>query len=334
MKFLTSSIAASISGKGSKRNIRLLLRFLLLLIAMIVVFSVVFHVLMAYEGQRHSWFTGAYWSITVMSTLGFGDITFHTDLGRFFSMIVLLSGMVFLLILMPFTLIEFFYAPWVESRSKRSIQRSLPADVSGFVLLLHYDAVVGALIGKLDRYGFPYAVLVDDPDECVRLTDLGVNAFCGNRSEAATYEKMGLQRAAMVALTGTDHENARLAFTIRALHLEIPIITAADSKSGSDVIRLSGASRTFQLANLVGEALARRAHGGNSLNHVVARFDELLIAEATADSQQLEGKSLAEADLRNRCGVNVIGIWERGEFTVAQAGARIKCEFGTTPCWL
>lgn len=45
-----------------------------------------------------------------MSTLGFGDITFHTDLGRAFSMLVVISGLMFLLVLMPFTFIEFFYA--------------------------------------------------------------------------------------------------------------------------------------------------------------------------------------------------------------------------------
>lgn len=43
--------------------------------------------------------------------LGFGDITFTSDLGRLFSIIVMLSGVVFLLIVFPFTFIQFFYAP-------------------------------------------------------------------------------------------------------------------------------------------------------------------------------------------------------------------------------
>ena len=51
---------------------------------MFVVYSVLFHVIMEMEGQRHSWLTGLYWTLTVMSTLGFGDITFTTDLGRLF----------------------------------------------------------------------------------------------------------------------------------------------------------------------------------------------------------------------------------------------------------
>ncbi len=302
---------------------RLLWRFFLTLVTLVVIFSVIFHVLMAWEGQKHSWITGFYWSLTVMSTLGFGDITFHSDIGRLFSILVLISGVIFLLILMPFTLIEFFYAPWVESRNKRIVRDRLPDSVSDHVVLLKYDSVSSSLIQKLDRHGISYALLTSDTDECLQLTDIGINAFAGDANQASTYERLRLDQAAIVALTGNDFENARQAFKIRALNPKIPIISAADSKSSSEVIRLSGANKAFQLANIIGEALARRTIGGSSLHHVVAHFDELLIAEALADSPKLEGKTLAEADLRKNAGINVIGIWERGEFTTSRPDAVI-----------
>lgn len=111
MKFFTSQLAFFLKTATTRRNIRLLLRFLLVLVGLATLYSVLFHVLMLYEGQRHSWITGFYWTLTVMSTLGFGDITFKSDIGRVFSIVVLLSGMVSLLMLLPFTFIEFFYAP-------------------------------------------------------------------------------------------------------------------------------------------------------------------------------------------------------------------------------
>ncbi|MBD5781214.1 NAD-binding protein [Pelagicoccus sp. NFK12] len=323
MKFLTSSLAAYKKGESRHRNLRLLGRFFLTLVALVIIFSVVFHVLMAWEGQEHSWLTGFYWSLTVMSTLGFGDITFHSDIGRLFSILVLLSGVIFLLILLPFTLIEFFYAPWVESRTKRIVRDRLPESVSGHVVLLNHDSVSATLIEKLDRHGIPYALLTPETDECLQLTDIGINAFAGDPSQAESYERLRLEHASIVALTGNDFENARHAFKIRSLHEKIPIISAADSKSSSEVIRLSGANKAFQLANIIGEALARRTIGGSSLHHVVANFDELLIAEALADSPELVGKTLAEANLRKNAGINVIGIWERGDFTTARPDAVI-----------
>src|SRR4028119_1039851 len=101
--------------KPDRRNLRLLVKFLTVLLVMVLVFTIIFHLLMLREGNTYSWITGFYWTLTVMSTLGFGDITFHSDAGRFFSIVVLLSGMVLLLILFPFTFINFFYSPWMKA---------------------------------------------------------------------------------------------------------------------------------------------------------------------------------------------------------------------------
>ena len=58
---------------------------------MVCVYSILFHFLMIIENREFSWITGFYWTLTVMSTLGFGDITFATDIGKVFSIIVLMS---------------------------------------------------------------------------------------------------------------------------------------------------------------------------------------------------------------------------------------------------
>jgi voltage-gated potassium channel len=163
MKFISSQVAAFLEKGSSRRNFRLLLRFVLILVGMICVYSALFHLIMEWEGRDHSWFTGFYWTLTVMSTLGFGDITFHSDLGRLFSTVVLLSGMIFLLALMPFTLIEFFYAPWVEAQARARAPRELSADTHGHVILTNFDAVTSTLIRKLDQFGYPYVMLVRVP---------------------------------------------------------------------------------------------------------------------------------------------------------------------------
>ena len=81
LKSLPARIATVIHSRTELRNIRVLVRFFLVLTAMITVYSVAFQLLMLREGQVHSWITGLYWTLTVMSTLGFGDITFQTLAG-------------------------------------------------------------------------------------------------------------------------------------------------------------------------------------------------------------------------------------------------------------
>ena len=108
MKALVSILAAVLEAPETRRNLGVLFKFLGVLLGIIVVYTVVFHVIMvSVEGKDHSWVTGFYWTLTVMSTLGFGDIVFDSDIGRIFSILVLVSGIILLLILLPFTLIPF-----------------------------------------------------------------------------------------------------------------------------------------------------------------------------------------------------------------------------------
>jgi len=106
-----------LANPSRRRNLVALAKLLLIFVIMVSVFTMLFHWIMEMEGQKHSWVTGVYWVLVVMSTLGFGDITFQSDIGRLFSVVVLLSGSVFMLILLPFMFIQFFYVPWLDAQA-------------------------------------------------------------------------------------------------------------------------------------------------------------------------------------------------------------------------
>ena len=126
MKLFLLQILLFAKNKKAKKNVLLLARFVLFLALIITLYSVSFHLLMVYEGRDYSWITGFYWTLTVMSTLGFGDITFHTDFGLLFTLLVLISGVVLLLIMLPFAFIQFFWAPWLEAQNELRTPRALP----------------------------------------------------------------------------------------------------------------------------------------------------------------------------------------------------------------
>lgn len=323
MKFLTSQLTFFVRQSTSRRNVRLLLRFIAVLAVMVTVYSVLFHVLMAMEGQQHSWLTGFYWALTVMSTLGFGDITFTSDLGRLFSMVVLISGMVFLLILLPFTFIEFFYAPWMQAQAEARAPRRLAESMRGHVILTAYDPVTASLMRKLDDYGYPYVLVVGELEEALRLHDLGIKVLFGEVDRPETYLLARAERAAMVAVTGNDFVNTNIAFTIRELTERVPIVATAHVSDSVDILKMAGSSHVLELAEMMGSALARRIIGADARAHVIGEFGELRIAEATAAGTPLVGKTLAQSRLREHAGVSVIGMWKRGHFEVATADAII-----------
>ena len=323
MKFLVSQLLFFLSDRPSRINMFALLRFLGVLVGMIILYSVLFHYLMAYEGREESWITGFYWTLTVMSTLGFGDITFHSDLGRLFSIVVLLSGIVFLLILLPFTFIEYFYSPWLKAQQAARTPTSLPERTAGHVIITQLDDVTDNLIEKLMQYQYEYVLLTPELTEALRLSTLGYRVVRGNLDDPETYRQIRAERAALVATTVNDRVNTNVAFTVREVSATVPIIATANAQASIDSLALAGANQVLQLGEMLGQMLARRLTGGVTAAHVIGRFDELVIAEATARNTDLVGKTLRSSLLREQVGVTVLGAWVRGAFEPVTPAMRI-----------
>jgi Trk K+ transport system NAD-binding subunit len=305
-------------------NVKLLMKFAAVLLVLFVTYSVLFHMLMLLEGREYSWVTGFYWTLTTMSTLGFGDITFHSDIGRLFSIVVLLSGIVFLLVMLPFTFIQFFYAPWLEEQNKARAPRAVGESVSGHVILTHFDAVAVNLIDKLRQYDIPYVIVSHELQAALDLHDLGYKVVVGELDDPQTYRRLGIDRAAMVVVMNDDVVGTNVIYTLREASDRITVVTNADLEASVDILRLAGSTHVFQFTRLLGSALARRVLGVSMHATVVGRFDQLLIAEAPAMRTWLQGKTLAETRLRPATGVTVVGLWEQGRFMIPTPETRIE----------
>lgn len=324
MKFIAVLLQSLLRSATTRKNIRILLRYVFYLAVLVSAYSIIFHYLMALEGQKHSWMTGFYWTLVVMTTLGFGDITFTTDIGRAFSILVLLSGLVSLLVLLPFTFIEFFYAPFLKAQSLARAPRALAAESNGHVILTNYDPVTISLIEKLKNYKYPYVLVVSDLQKGLDLIDQGFNVVIGALDDPDTYRRLRAERAALVAATGNDITNTNVAFTVREVAPNVPIISTANSQDSDEILKLAGASRTFQLGEMLGRSLARRTIAADARAHVIGQVGELQIAEAVAAGTPLIGKTLAESRLRKMVGINVVGIWQRGHFEFPHPDTRIN----------
>ncbi len=323
MKIFLSHFIYFMQSGTSRRNLKVLLWLLVALIALITIYSILFHVLMMQEGRWFSWITGVYWTLTVMSTLGFGDITFAGDLGLVFSIVVLLSGIVFMLVLFPFTFIQFFYAPWIEAQAASRAPRELPEHTSGHVVLTHDDPVSSALIHKLTQYGYPYVLLVPEVSEALHLYDLGLKVVVGDLDSPATYVKVRVDQAALVVTTGSDVANTSQVFIARELTKDVAIVATARDPASIDILELAGCSRVLELGEMMGQALARHAIGGRVSARPIGQFSHLHIARTPAAGTSLIGKTLEEIDLRRKVGVTVVGLWERGVFQAARPETRV-----------
>ncbi len=318
MKFLVSQVSYFLDQKQSRQNIAALTKYIVFIVSVIIIYSVMFHFVMALaEDRYYSWVTGFYWTLTVMTTLGFGDITFRSDIGRAFSLLVLMSGVVLLLIMLPFTFIRYFYAPWLEAQIHGQCPTSVPPDMTGHVIICGYDTVAPGLIKRLKHSGIPYFVIAEDAAEGAKLFQSGVSVVCGKVDSRATYERMRAQHALLVFANLEDTRNTNITLTVRETAPNVTIAATAENPDSIDILELSGVTHVLPLKQRLGEYLANRISVGDDRAHVIGHFGSWVVVEFTVHNSSLEGKRIRETELREKTGVNIIGVWRRGRLMAA-----------------
>lgn len=326
MKFTFSAeLAFFLKDKEAKRNLFALLRYVAFLLAVIGLFGVLFQVIMVQvEGQEHSWLSGFYWVLVTMSTLGFGDIVFHTDIGRAFSMTVVVSGIILLLVVLPYAFIRYFYAPWLEAQIHSRAPRSVPYGMHDHVIICAYDSIAPGLIERLEDEDYQYVVLEGDAEKASRLHLDGVSTMAGATDDKRTFEAARAGHAQMVLINQSDMQNTNVILTIREVAPDVPIVALAEREASVDILQLSGATDVIALKKRLGQQLANRMNAMHAFAHPIGHFKDLLIAEVPAHNTPLAGHTVRETRLRENTGVSIIGVWERGTLKAARPDLQLS----------
>jgi Trk K+ transport system NAD-binding subunit len=313
MKTISTQLSHFLENKELQRNLPLLMKFVGLLVVVVIVFAVIFHFIMLYaEGEQHSWITGLYWTLTVMSTLGFGDITFQSDIGRAFSVVVLVTGIMMLLIVLPFAFIRFFFAPWLEAQIRTRAPRELPPETEDHVIICSRNAITPQLTAWLDREAIPYALLEPDPSTASEWHLEGFSTVIGELDSKETYENVRANQARLVIANRDDIVNTNITLTVREVAPDVPIAAVSSDENAIDILELSGVTHVLPLKRWHGEQLANRVNAKQAGLHPLGEYGDLKIAELPVHNTPFVGKSIRETRLREETGVSIIGVWERG----------------------
>ncbi len=317
MRFPWSDLADVFGAGELRQNILALLRYIVFLGVVILLFAIFFQVIMVHEGQSHSWTTGIYWVVITMSTLGYGDVVFTTDLGRLFSVLVLISGVVLMLVVLPFTFIRFFYAPWLEAQVRLRAPRRVPPNVRDHVIVTRHDEIAVGISEQLRHRGIPCYVIEPDPEKAARLLHEGVSVVTGDLDSKSTYTGLQAQQARLLLANCEDTTNTNITLTVREMCGDLPIVGIVEHPDSTDILELSGCTHVLPLKVRLGEALANRVSAGLGKLDVIGNFSGLQIAEFSARDTPLAGVETRNTQLRERTGLNIVGVWDHGHLIPA-----------------
>ncbi len=305
-------------------NVRVMAWMLVGLASMVAIYSIVFHQIMASEGHDHSWASSVYWTLTTMSTLGYGDIVFESDGGKLFSLVVLTSGALSILVVLPFAFTQFILSPWMDKREAARVPRHVPDDLSGHIVVTSLDAVTQALLARARRARVPHVVLATDSVTAGTMQNMGYRTMLGPLDDPRTFRRAGVDRAALVATTLADTTNTNVVFTAREFSPHVHIAATADSPASVDILKLAGCDQVVELAKVLGTAMAQRAVGSAGHSHTVGVFGSIRVAEAGVAGTSMVGKTLHELDVPGMCGAHVLATYEKGAIQPPDLGTKLS----------
>ncbi|AFV22619.1 potassium channel protein [Methanolobus psychrophilus R15] len=291
---------------------RTILRSFLLTLSVVLVYLLIFIHIMEYEQQydHANMVDGAYWTISTITTVGYGDIIFASAAGKFFSILVQLSGIP---IVFGF-LFSLIISPWLEKNIRPSLPVKSPRNFSGHIIICGYNSLIETLVEELNENKIPY-VLIEEEDSTVEdLLKKNVNVVQGNLSDETTFRNVHIEKASSVIVNRSDEVNANIILTVRTIS-DINIIAIAEDRANKKYMKYAGATSVISPKELFGRFIARKAADPflRRLTGATEFFDGVSIVEFPIyPKSPLLGKSIKVASIHEKTGANLVGMWKGG----------------------
>ena len=310
------------------RDLRRVMVALVLVLAIIVVGTIGYHIT-----AKLDWLHSLYMTVITISTVGYGELGEVGRRTRVFTIFLILATLVWgawaLESLLSTILSDEFREAVVQIRSISKAKK-----MKDHTILCGFGRIGEAAASELKRNEEPFVVVENDPEVIERLRDMGYHVISGDATEDASLLAAGIRRASRL-ITTLDEDNANIVTVLSARELNPDIWIASRLVRSDNYHKLirAGANEVVSPYDYGGRRLALtllRPHVAQFLSDVVfdegrgAEMDELRV-EAHSE---LAGKTLAEANLRQRFGITVIALYRGQEDRPDSATGRFELNPG------
>jgi voltage-gated potassium channel len=268
-------------------------------------------------------------TVITVTTVGYKEVHDLSRTGQAFTILLLLGGVG--AALYTFTLLATII---VEGRLPRRLQRRRHArmleSVKDHFIICGYGRIGSIVAHQFQRQNVPHVVVERDPERMQAAIEDGALAVEADASREEVLKRVGIDRArGLIAAVGTDAENVYAVLTARVLRPDLFIVGRAETEDATVKLKRAGANRVISPYQIGGVQIAQTALRPAVVDFVALATSsenlELAIEEiAIVQRSALVGRSLVDANLRQRFGVIVVGIQRadnRMEFNPAPEAA-------------
>jgi voltage-gated potassium channel len=254
-----------------------------------------------------------YMTVISITTAGYREVHDLSRAGQLFTSALLIFGVG--TAFYAFTLVA---AGVIESRLQPRSQEKRRArmidQLSDHFILCGAGRIGLIIADEFRRQGVPFVVIDRDPAAVQAVLERGDLAVEADASREDILRRLRIDAArGLIAALGSDAENVYAILTARGLRPDLFVIARADSEDAGRKLQRAGANRVISPYQIGAIQMAQTA-----LRPAVVDFVELATSSENlelameqvriAAASPLAGRTILEANLRQRFGVIVVGI--------------------------
>jgi len=261
-----------------------------------------------------------YMTAITLTTVGYREVFPLSRGGEAFTVFILVAGLGLILLVATSigrAVVEGELQALVGDRRRTRMIETM----SSHEIVCGWGRMGKAVVAELRRAGRQVVVIEQQAEKIERLRQTDIPCIAGDATAENVLVSAGIQRArGLVACLNDDAHNVYTVLTARSLNSTLMIVARAGEEGADARLVRAGADRVVNPYQ----------HSGIRLAHVLLKptvvdFLDLSRGAAGSDleleqvrlaqSSELSGNTLGEADLRHRCGVGVVAIERDGHLT-------------------
>jgi voltage-gated potassium channel len=256
-------------------------------------------------------------TVTSITTVGYREVHELSPAGQIFTMILLLGGVgtvFYVLTLMVAGVVEGgLFARWDQRRRARMLD-----NLHDHFIVCGYGRMGRLIIEEFRRQSVPHVVVDRDPELAHVIIEEGGLAVAADASSEDVLQRVGIHRArGLITAVSTDAENVYIVLSARLLRPDLYIIGRAETEDAVRKLKRAGADRVISPYQIGAQQIALTAlrpavvdfvQLATSTDHLDLAIEQVKIGAAAP----FAGKSIIDANLRQRFGVVIVGIQRTG----------------------
>ena len=253
-----------------------------------------------------------YMTVITVATVGFSEVRPLDDVGKIFTMILIVGGTGIFFFTLTNVAIFFVSGEWMKHWEQQRNQRML-RKLNNHFIVCGYGRLGSHVAEEFRLKSIPFVVIDNTIDQVLRARDEDFLAIKGNAADESVLIDAGLQRAkGLIAAAGNDAENVFIVLTARNLKPSLHIVAKADCEESENKLLRAGAQKVVMLYRSAGKRMANiliepeleeyldeLSDAGNPKLRIV----QIIVSEKSS----IVGKSFQEVDLYNNHRINVVG---------------------------